>query len=755
MSAIFRFSLFIGMLLACRNQCYPQLRYQPQRIETDIKLDGKLTEPEWERATPLSDFMQTSPLPGASATERTEVKLLYNNSYLCVGFHCYDSAATKLVRFFMDRDFELGKDDGISVQLDTYNDKNTAVVFVTNTLSARFDSEISGNGDNMNDDYNNFWDVMSVVDSSGYTAEFRIPFSSLRFEQKEKTIMGFRFARLIRRKNELITYPPCDSSLKNKWNNVSQEAELEFFNLKTKKPIYITPYVISNYEQISKLNAAQTDYTTSSTFFTRKNYLHNETLDKIISNIGADVKYGITKNFTLNLTVNTDFAQAEADNRIINLSKYSINLPEKRNFFLESQNYLNYQVGYNTQIFNSRRIGLENRSVVPIIGGIRITGKKNGWTIGALNMQTAGVKEKSIHPENFSVARLRKFYDNKGSFWGGIITNRISTAQDKVSNQSAGIDLVHKFNDKWSAGFGVVSTYDTAVKSSFDKNTFFNLFAFKNAGQGFTHGLDVEIVGKKFNPTMGFNPESDYGFVSLSNGRIMRIKGEHEVNFWSLNSTLEYRWKLESELTETKFANLNGNIQWKKGSSITVTPFSYKEDRLFDDWQLSDHILVPHGYYYMYGADANFLYDESKSYTFEFSTGYSNFYGGNLFTANPSANYIVNRFIRVGANYEFNEILFPKTFSDNENGIYKSNLIALNVTLTQSSKFSIKLLAQYDDNSDSFGGNLRFRYNPREGTDLFIVYNSLLNTQRLEAKPTQPLVDQQTIVVKYSFTFGL
>jgi hypothetical protein len=157
----------------------------------------------------------------------------------------------------------------------------------------------------------------------------------------------------------------------------------------------------------------------------------------------------------------------------------------------------------------------------------------------------------------------------------------------------------------------------------------------------------------------------------------------------------------------------------------------------------------------MYGVAGEFNFDQSKNYTAGIATRYGGFYGGTIITLNPSANYIFNRYLRVGVDYQFNQIDFPESFSDNGNSLYQSNLLAVNVSLNQSSKFSVKLLAQYDDASDSFGGNLRFRYNPKEGTDLFIVFNSLLNTQRLDAKPTAPLVDQQSFVVKYSYTFGL
>lgn len=747
----------ILLLFTCvfYSYCEAQERYHPLRIETDIKLDGRLTEPEWNQIEPLSDFMQSSPFPGANPTEKTEVKLLYNNAYLCVGFHCYDSTANKMIRLLMDRDFELGRDDGISVQLDTYNDKNTSVLFVTNTLSARFDSEISSNGSSMNDDYNNFWDVATVVDSNGYTAEFRIPFSSLRFEQKENTIMGFRLARLIKRKNELITYPRCDSSLQNKWNNVSQAAELEFANLKTKKPIYVTPYIIGNFEQQSKLNNTSSGYEYSSTFFTRKHFVKDETIDKILSNLGADIKYGISKNFTLNLTVNTDFAQAEVDNRIINFTKYAINLPEKRNFFLESKGYLGYQVGQATQLFNSRNIGLEIRTVVPILGGIRITGKYNNWTVGALNMQTAEVKEKNIQAKNFSVARLRKYYDTKGSFWGGIVTNKVTLDNSKAHNQSIGVDLVHFFNDKWLAGFGIATTYDSTVKSAFHDNGFYNIFAFKNAGVGYTHAFDFELAGKNFNPEMGFNPEREFGFVSISNGKKIQFKRNIPLNFWRVNTTLDYRWKTDTKLTETKVARLEFGLDWKKGSTLDLTLIEYKEDRLFEPFTLNEHISAPKGYYKMYSGEGSFTYDISKNYTLGFATQVGDFYGGLRFKAAPDFSYFINRYLRVGANYEFNEIKFPTGFSDNGNSLFKSNLLAANIVVSASSKFSVKLLAQYDDISDSFGGNLRIRYNPKEGTDLFIVYNSLFNTHPLDAKPTLNVLEQQTIVIKFATTFGL
>lgn len=729
--------------------------YRPIRISDDIQFDGRLDEDIWKQVTPLTDFMQTTPTPGAPPTEKTEVRMVYNNFYLYVGFRCYDSFPTQLVRFLMNRDFELGKDDGISVQLDTYNDKSNAILFVSNSLNGRFDSEVTNNGNSMNNDYNNFWDVISKIDSLGYTCEFKIPFSSLRFQQKDNTIMGFRFARLIKRKNELITYPKCDSSLKNQWNNCSQAATLIFSNLKTKKPVYITPYIIANFNQDHILNEAGTKYVANNTFFTSKKYVKNDAFDKILSNIGADAKYGITKNFTLNLTLNTDFSQAEVDNRIINLSKYAVNFPEKRSFFLESKNLLSYSIGSGTALFNSRTIGLQNGTIIPIIAGIRFTGKQNGWAIGALNMQTSEVRDLNIPAQNFSVARLRKYYGSKGSFWGGIITNRISTQNSTISNQTLAVDAVHFFNDKWLLGFGAVSTYDSLVSKAIDKNTFFNIFAFKNVNVGFTHSLNFDLVGNKFYPALGFNPENDYGSISISNGRRYKINGNKKITFWSVNSDLHYRWKQLSQLTETKSANISLSLTGNKGSTFEFTPAAYTEDRLFNSWQLNDYITVPSGYYKMYTLYSDLFFDQSKGYTFGLYTKFGGFYGGALTTINPYFDYIINRYLRVGLKYEFNHIQFPEHFSTIDHSIFNSNLFSLDLSIVKSTKLSVKMLAQYDDQSATFGGNIRVRYNPKEGTDLYIVYNSTFNAHRLEAKPILPYIEQQGVIVKYSLTFGL
>ena len=262
-------------------------------------------------------------------------------------------------------------------------------------------------------------------------------------------------------------------------------------------------------------------------------------------------------------------------------------------------------------------------------------------------------------------------------------------------------------------------------------------------------------MGNKFYPALGFNPENDYGSISISNGRRYKISGNKKITFWSVNSDLHYRWKQLSQLTETKSANISLSLTGNKGSTFEFTPAAYTEDRLFNSWQLNDYITVPSGYYKMYTLYSDLFFDQSKGYTFGLYTKFGGFYGGALTTINPYFDYIINRYLRVGLKYEYNHIQFPEHFSTKDHSIFNSNLFSLDLSIVKSTKLSVKMLAQYDDQSATIGGNIRVRYNPKEGTDLYIVYNSTFNANRLEAKPILPYIEQQGVIVKYSLTFGL
>jgi len=473
---------FICLLLAtfcCRKISFPQqVPYRPLRISESITIDGKLAEPAWQLTPMESDFMQTDPYPGDSATLKTEVRVVYNDDYLYIGIRCYDDPA-KLIRLKLERDFTVGEDDGTAVTLDTYHDKYTGICFISNTLNARWDAQVLNDGIDQSESYNTFWDAATHVDSMGYCTEYRIPWSSLRFEAEPEVVMGIRIARLVKRTMELTTYPRCDPSTSEAWDNISFAREIVFQNLKSRKPFYFIPYAIANYSMQQVLNSDGSAYQKETEFLVRKHFVDNEIFDKILSNIGADAKYGLSKNFTLDLTVNTDFAQAEVDDIIINLTKYEVNLPEKRSFFLESAHYLTFTFPSGNQMFTSRSIGNENGEIVPIIAGARVTGKTNGWQMGILDMQTKGIPTSNIAPHNFFVFRTRKDIDPLGSFVGGILTNRLNTDSTLASNQTIGLGILKRFDEHLSFLGGAASTISDVELSGLSKGGYLNLGMFR------------------------------------------------------------------------------------------------------------------------------------------------------------------------------------------------------------------------------------------------------------------------------------
>jgi hypothetical protein len=728
--------------------------YQPLRISENPALTGRLDDPVWQQAEAVSDFMQTDPIAGADPTERTEARILYNNEFLFVGIRCFDREPKKLIQVSLDRDFSIGNEDGTAFIIDTYNDKSNGYNFLSNASNARWDAQVTGDGSNQDDAFNTFWDVASQVDSLGYTTVYRIPWSSLRFETKPLITMGFRVARLIKRKNELVTYPRCPATTDNAWSNISFMRLIEFHDLKSRKPLFISPYAIANYTLEQKLNEDGTGYDPQVEVMARKFYSQNETVDKIISNIGVDAKYGLSKNFTLDLTVNTDFAQAEVDDRIINLTKFDVNLPEKRSFFLESASFLTFTFPTGNEIFITRSIGNENGEIVPIIAGARVTGKDNGWQFGTLDMQTKGIQEAGIAPHNFFVFRTRKDIDSLGSFVGGIITNRLNTDSSHISNQSIGASFLKKFNQRLSVEGAVASTLTDARLDSIGSSTYYQAAIFRSATEGFIYTVSADFVGRNFFPVMGYLDESNYGQIYGHIKYQWRAKHSSSVEYYYVSNEDIYRWKLNSGDRETFSTNIWTGANFKNGANIEFSVEDYKIDSLPFDWYLDEENAISSGTYRMFNVSTYLSAPSRSKYNLELFCSLGGFYGGMRLYINPRVSYYFNRHFSSGLEYEFNHIGFDQYLDLPTPTTYVSHLFRLGASYTFTTRTSMRLYTQYDNISNTFGTNLRFRYNPREGTDLYIVLNQGSNTNRDRLDPHLPLINNQAVTVKFVKTFG-
>ena len=385
-----------------------------QRLDGAILFDGMPDEAAWEQATTL-DFTMHLPTFGESPTEESIVKLIYDDDYLYLSGSLYTSEPGMVLAKSKKRDALVGSTDWFGILIDSYNDRENALAFFTNPNGLRLDVNVFNDAvgaSPMNISWNTFWDVKTQITDQGWFVEIRIPFSSLQFQSiDDQVVMGITSWRWIAKKNEMDVYP----AISQDWGELStwkpsNTQRIVLKNVESKKPFYVAPYVLAGRSQHSTLNDENTSY---------EKYI-DPTLEA-----GLDLKYGITNNLTLDLSVNTDFAQVEADDQQVNLTRFSLFFPEKRLFFQERAGIFEFNFGRQDKLFYSRRIGIRDNLQVPIYGGARLVGRMGKWDLGLLSMQTAPMED--FNSENYSVLRLRKQVFNENSDAGIIFTNRIDT----------------------------------------------------------------------------------------------------------------------------------------------------------------------------------------------------------------------------------------------------------------------------------------------------------------------------------------
>ncbi|HYV92321.1 MAG TPA: DUF5916 domain-containing protein [Chitinophagales bacterium] len=749
-SAIF---ILVVALASAQNNLSERLIVTPAL--SPVKIDGMLNEEDWNRCPVWNNFMQAQPVPGAPPSIKTEVRVLYDNEYLYVAVTAYDSTGQYIVSG-LQRDKWNRNDDGIDLMLDTYNDKSHALLFFSNVMGARFDEEVSDNGSSFNSAYNTFWDVKTHLFDGGYVAEFSIPFSSLRFQTRDEVVMGLKVIRQVGKRNEYVIFPECEPNLANMLWRVNSEAEIVLRNLKSVAPLYLTPYLKANYSQVNSLNAEGTKYESASDFMSRNYFVKNETADRILSNIGCDAKIGISKNFTLDATLNTDFAQAEADNRVFNFTRFNIFLPEKRQFFLEANDYLNLGVAGDAQLFNSRTIGIENGNIIPIVGGLRLTGKSRGWQVGALDMQTQGLSAAGIHPENFGVLHVHKDLFKNGSFASAFFSNRMTTSVDSISNQTLGFDFLHRINDVWTYGLNVAGTRDIGDGKFLNHNMIYNAVLIRSVSYGYSTFVSLTSSGKNFNPLSGFCADRGYRYAYAFNGYTWQIKNKPKLNYFDLSTEVQFKWRAtDNHYFETNSYAITPSLSFKNGMLFSNQVIPYNMDYLPFVWNFTEHISIPSQFYYMRGDYFTFESPKNQKLIYSIKLTADKFYGGRRFAFAPEIYGGISKHLNLKIDYLFTHISFPSQFSDDGDGKYFSHLIAANTTYSFNTQISLSSLIQYDDVSKVLGANFRFRYNPLEGTDLYIVYNPNINTTLDRYDPPLPQMAQQVLIIKFSKTFSV
>src|SRR5688572_7925675 len=437
-------------------------------------IDGLLNEGAWLKAIPLDGFMQAEPEQGQPASQRTEVRILYDANAVYVGAIMHDTDPSQIVTTDTRRDADLAQMDSFQIIFDTFRDQQNGFVFGTNALGVQYDAQVRDQG-NASNTWDGSWDVKTNVTETGWTAEFRIPLRTLRYGAAPQT-WGVNAYRNIQRTRERTYWAelPREYTI----SRLSSAGDLRGLQLQAPRNLKVLPYVTSS---------------------ANRNYrprLNND----FDGDFGFDAKIGITPSLNLDATYNTDFAQVEVDNQQINLTRFNLRFPEKRPFFQENSGLFRIGQGQEVDLFFSRRIGLDdNGGLVPIRGGGRLTGKVNGFNVGILNMQTDDTL--SSPSNNFSVVRASRELRNRSGV-GVMFVNRSATGDLRGNNS-----WNRTFGTDARLGVGEHMTMSGYAARTQTPGRLGNDYAFNTNVQydnGFREGqIEWGGTGENFNPEVG------------------------------------------------------------------------------------------------------------------------------------------------------------------------------------------------------------------------------------------------------------
>ena len=714
------------------NAASAQKPLQLTHLTESIQIDGFSNEPGWQRIQPLPMVMYKPTYKG-EPTEKTEIRVAYDKNYLYCSARCYDanSAQIRVNSLYRDRS---NKDDKFGIILDTFNDKETALSFWTTPAGIRGDEIIFNDGKSDNRNWNTYWDVAAVQNEEGWFVEMRIPFSSLSFQDENgRVVMGLIAYRNIARKNERVVFP--DLSPERGIDTPSRAHPVVLNQVYSQKPIYFTPYAAGGIGQTPTLNAASTGY-----------QLENE----LARNAGVDIKYNVTSNLTLDTTLNPDFAQAEADDQQVNLSRFSLFFPERRQFFQERSGIFTFNFIDRARLFHSRRIGINDREQIPIIGGARVVGRIGDWDVGFLDMQTA--RKGNTPTENFGVFRLRRQVFNPYSYAGIMLTNRVDEGGNY--NFAYGLDGIFRLLGKEYLTLKWGQTFESQILQEQALNFLDTAMFLAELTRRTDVGLDYKLVvarsGKDFLPRLGYTKRED--FTQLQGGiryDWLLGKGTAIRQLSPLQFASSVVFRNEDRSVESADFEYKTDLEWKSGAAVWMD-FKMDYEDLTKAEDFPEDTVIPAGSYTTFEVEGGFDMPSKTLFRADFDWAFGGFFDGWRLDFGVKPTWNVSRHLEVSSEYEVNVVRFPK-----RNQGFNAHVVRLRTRAALDTQVSVNAFIQYSSASDRFSTNIRFRYNFREGNDVWLVYNENLNTYRDDEIPRQLLTRGRTVLLKYTNTFGM
>ena len=679
------------------------------RLVQAPELDGHVaSDPAWRNVLPMTGFTQFQPDNGEPASERTEVFMGFTGEALYIGVICYErdpSAITSSNNPFQS--------DSILVLLDTFRTEQTGVVFGTNPMGVEYDGQISDGFSDWN--WSTVWEVRTTINEDGWSAEFEIPFSSLRYGRGQDQRWGVNLERVIRRNNEIANWaavPRQTSTFR-----MDLAGEVGGLRVPEKRPrnLKLMPYALGSIERTPGASGAADE------------------------DAGLDLKYSITPSLTLDVTYNTDFAQVEADQQQVNFGRFSLFFPETRPFFLENAAAFEVGIPGAAQLFFSRRIGIApDGRRLPIDGGVRLSGKVgNAMNVGFLRMRAAGPDAGAPH-NDFTVARVKRDLPNRSSI-GAIATSR---DDGLTTGRTYGVD--------GALGIGFSTTLAGFVartdSDAFDGDDYaVNLFGGHNSPKWQYNAAYTE-VGAGFNPEVGFVDRRGYRRFGAFLQRTYAVDDFMGLNEWNPHVAYTGFWDFDG-YHESGFLHMDSWMVWKNGADLW-TAVNVMHEGVKQAFPIAGNNVPAGDYDY---AELNVGGSVPRTGRWQGGGGFAvgGFYNGKRVSLFPFLNYRQDETLTAFASWNYNAIDLPTGEP------FKVNLARVGFNYSFTPKVRLRALVQYNDADDVVAANLRFSWLRSGNAGLFLVYNEVDDRSGPALGSGAPMRSRREVVLKYSHLFDV
>ncbi len=728
-SVLLFFILINNYVFSQISQQSEKLSFIASRLSSDPEIDGDVLEDEvWQSIEPINQMIQIKPQFGAQASEKTEIRVAFTNNMFYVAVICYDSSPKNIVVSDSRRDADLNDDDSFLFIVDTYNDQQNGFLFGTNSSGMEYDAQIDNEGKGnfnanrqqggviggTNINWDATWEVKAEKGDYGWSAEFAIPFSSLRFSSGSNQSWGINFQRNISKTSETAYWAALPIGFDMK--RLSLAGKIHGLDLKSPGNLKVMPYILTQSIRNKSINPVDTN-----TDF----------------EVGVDIKYSLTPSLTLDLSYNTDFAQVEVDEQQVNLDRFNLFFPEKRSFFLENAGQFTVGSPGEVDLFFSRRIGIgDNGTLVPIIGGARLSGKVGQTNIGFLSMFTNDVESAGIEKNNFTVARVNHDFTKSRSSLGGVFINR-SGLGDTPDNYNR----VFAIDGKW--GLGKKAQITGFLSKSTTPGIDIKDHAFKFSGNytwdGWIINAGYTEVGDGFNPEVGFLQRTAFKKPEFLIFKAWRPK--NMGNILELRPHISYRgyWNFNDELV-TSFLHIDNHWAWKSGFEIH-TGVNFTTEGVQQEFTLSG-VTIPANTYKHTELQLVYFTNPNKKMSFSGITVIGGYFGGNRVTNSGTLK------IRLGDKFNSSFSLSHNNI-DLPNGDFTAMLTSARLSYTFTPRMFVQSLVQHNNISNITSVNARFGWLKNANNGLFIVLNIIKDDDYLDG------LNNQSITIKYTYQFDL